>query len=412
MKVLHVFDHFLPLVDGYTIRSSSIVVAQHRLGMQPSVAVSPLQPSKWAAPAHDFLDKIPIRRTVLAGGLKNALLQKRIPVLREITVINSLAQTIDAAAQEFGVELIHAHSPALNGLAAARVAARRKLPFVYEIRAFWEDAAADQGKGSIGSPRYKAVRSLETSVVKRADAVIGIADYILRDVEARGVLRERLFHVPNGVDTTKFVPRSADAELLRKHNPNGEVLFGFIGSFFKFEGVPWVVRALAELRKCVQGFRAVLIGDGEDFAAAKQAIAEAGAADYIFAIGRVPHDDIQRYYSIMDVMLYPRHSIRLTELVTALKPLEALAQSKAVLASGVAAMHELIKPEVTGLLHKPDDIADFCRQAERLIKDASLRKRLGEAGRITMLEEKEWSVVGKRYENIYQRALQHARSKA
>ena len=104
------------------------------------------------------------------------------------------------------------------------------------------------------------------------------------------------------------------------------------------------------------------------------AIKDAGAQDYVKAIGQVPHDQVQSYYSLMDILVYPRRSVRLTELTTPLKPLEAMAQGKAILASDVGGIREIVEPEVPCLLFGPDDIEDFCRKAKQLICDERFRQ--------------------------------------
>ena len=115
------------------------------------------------------------------------------------------------------------------------------------------------------------------------------------------------------------------------------------------------------------GFELLIIGSGEEETAIGNAIREYGAAGYVHIIERVPHEEIRRYYSVVDVMVFPRLSVRLTEMVTPLKPLEAMSLKKAVLASNVGGHRELVEHDDTGLLFRPEDVADFCFQAERLI---------------------------------------------
>ena len=73
------------------------------------------------------------------------------------------------------MSIIYAHSPALCGLAGLQAARKRGLPFVYEVRAFWEDAAVDQKRTSVTSLRYRLTRGLESYVAKQADAVSAIS---------------------------------------------------------------------------------------------------------------------------------------------------------------------------------------------------------------------------------------------
>jgi glycogen synthase len=132
------------------------------------------------------------------------------------------------------------------------------------------------------------------------------------------------------------------------------------------------------------------------------AIREAGAQDYVRAVGQVSHDQVERYYSLMDVMVYPRRRIRLTELTTPLKPLEAMAQGKPVLASDVGGIRELVEPEIPCMLFQPDDMDDFCSKAAQLFSSELLRRQVGEAGRQMVLREKDWTVLAQRYRGVYE----------
>src|SRR3546814_11177640 len=91
--------------------------------------------------------------------------------IREWREIGALAARIDALVRDWQPDLLHAHSPVLGGLAALRVGKRLGIPVLYEIRAFWEDAAVGNGTGRAGSARYYLTRSLDTRAVTAADAV-------------------------------------------------------------------------------------------------------------------------------------------------------------------------------------------------------------------------------------------------
>ena len=96
------------------------------------------------------------------------------------------------AADDFRPDVIHAHSPVLDALAALWVARRRKLPLVYEIRAFWEDAAVGNGTGREGSWRYRTTRALESWAVRRADAVAVICEGLKGDLVGRGIRPDKI----------------------------------------------------------------------------------------------------------------------------------------------------------------------------------------------------------------------------
>ena len=407
-RVLHVVDESLPLVSGYAIRTKGITHAQMALGNAPVVLTGPTHQFRDPAAKNTIIDGVPYVRTPTPKRLYRSAIQRRWPVARELAIISLFRRSISRLLDSERFDVVHAHSPVLNGLAALQAARSRKIPFVYEIRAFWEDAAVDQGKTTTRSLRYFATRHLEKHILEKADAIVGIAGGILDDLRSRGVNADKLFHVPNGVDTEKFQPISRDAALSAKLRIGDVPVLGFIGSLFGFEGVSWLVRAAAELHRRGARFKLLIVGHGEDADAVRKAIADQDADNYVLFVGKVPHAEIQNYYSLTDVMVYPRRSIRLTELVTPLKPLEAMAVGRAVLGSSVGGIRELVNDENTGLLFAPENVEDFCRQASRLISDADVRHRLAQKGREAVLKERTWTKNAARYDDVYEFARKAA----
>jgi glycogen(starch) synthase len=404
IRVLHVLDHSLPVLDGYAQRSRSIITEQVALGMKPTVVTSPLHQLDDPSASDTVLENVRYFRTPLNVGLAGRAIQGKWPVLRELAVVRLLRTRIESLLGSEPFDIIHAHSPALCGLAAAQAARSFRIPFVYELRAFWEDGVVDLSKTKRKSLRYSLARQLETRVVRRADAVVGIAQAILQDLKDRGIDPQKLFHVSNGVDTSRFVPRPRDSDLAESLRLNGVPTLGFIGTLFPWEGVVWLVRTAVGLRKKGLAFKVLIVGDGAQAAEVRRAIQENDAAAYISFVGRVPHDQVERYYSVMDLLVYPRLSMRLTEFVTPLKPLEAMALGKAILGSGVGGIRELIDPEVTGVLFKAGDVRDFEAQATRCLMDPEFRNLLGQRARQKVVSDRDWKLIARNYESVYAEA--------
>lgn len=406
LRILHVLDHSWPVIDGYAQRSRSIVAAQTQIGMQPAVLTSSLHELDDPSAIDNTVDGVQYWRTGTGAGLSRRAILGRWPMLREIAVVRLLKKHIERVLDSGQFDLIHAHSPALCGIAAWQAARSRHLPFVYEIRSFWEDAELDPKKSLWKLFRYFLGRNLESFIVRRADATVGIARSVLRDLETRKIPASKLYHVPNGVDVSRFTPRARDSALAAELGLNGVSTMGFIGTLFPWEGVPWLVRAAAELHRTGAPFRLLIVGDGAEASEVRKVIQETGSAGYISFLGRVPNDQVERYYSLMDLLVYPRLSVRITEMVTPLKPLEAMALGKAVLGSNVGGIRELIEPEKTGLLFEPENIRDFCTVTSRLLGQPDLRRALGEEARRRVCTEKDWALLARRYEAVYAAAIQ------
>ena len=399
-SVLHVLDHSWPVLSGYSVRSRNLITSQHRLGYSITALTSPLHQLDDATATDVTLDEVTYARTPLRGGLATSAITKRWPIVREYEVVRLLREQILKMIARDRVQVVYAHSPALCGLAALQAARKAGVPCVYEIRAFWEDAAADRDDKS---PTWRShlTHKLETYVARHADAVAAIAKPMLHDLSSRGIPESKLFHIPNGVNTDRFFPGTRDEALVHDLKLREGLVFGFFGSLYRYEGISWLIRALARLRSAGQKFRLLIIGRGEDESAIREAVRECNAGDYVTIIPHVSYEQIGRYYSVLDVAVYPRRSIRLTELVTPLKPLEAMAMGKPVLASSVGGIRELVDSERTGLLFRPENEEDFCKQAMRMLASPSLRKSLAESGRQFVLRERDWNVLAERYGKIY-----------
>jgi PEP-CTERM/exosortase A-associated glycosyltransferase len=221
-------------------------------------------------------------------------------------------------------EILHAHSPALNAIPALWVGRRFGIPVVYEVRAFWEDAAADHGTSREWGLRYRLTRGLETFALRRADAVTTICEGLRSDMATRGIRPDKVTVIPNAVDTRNSSP--AGSRRPAWHRRADAVVLGFIGSFYAYEGLPLLLEALPRILAVDKRVRVLLVGGGPQNADLERLVAARGLGDKVVFAGRVPHSEVERYYDLVDVLVYPRLSMRLTELVTPLKPLEAMAQ--------------------------------------------------------------------------------------
>ena len=395
MRILHVLDHGLPLQSGYTFRTRAIIKAQLARGWDVAAVTGARYHHD--APAHEAVDGIDFHRTPRA-------LQLPAP-LGEVAEIAAFSRRIAAVAKDFRPDIIHAHSPVLDALAALPVVRRLKLPFLYEIRAFWEDAAVGNGTGREGSARYRATRALESWAVARADAVAVICEGLKQDLIARGVAEDRIMISPNGVDMGMFGdPPARDDALAAELGLDGEVI-GFIGSFYDYEGLDVLIAAMPALIARRPGAQLMLVGGGPMEASLRAQAAASPAAARIRFVGRVPHHEVERYYSLVDVLAYPRKRMRLTDLVTPLKPLEAMAQGRLVAASDVGGHRELIRDGETGTLFAADDPAAIATALAGLLADRDEWDARRARARAFVERERNWSSNISRYEPVYQRLL-------
>ena len=396
-KVLHVLDHSLPLHSGYTFRTRAILKAQQAAGLDVRGITGLRHLAE--GPDPEEAERILFHRT--PGKASGP------PALREWREIGQLAAAIEALCDDWQPDILHAHSPALCGHAALRVARRRGLPLVYEIRAFWEDAAVSNGTGRERDLKYRLTRALENRVVAGADAVATICHGLKADLVARGSDPARIFISPNGVDLSLFggqAPR--DPALAAELGLSGGPVIGFIGSFYDYEGLDDLIAAMPALIAAQPKARLLLVGGGPCGEALHAQAKSSPAVAAIRFAGRVPHSEVERYYALMDVMAYPRKASRLTELVTPLKPLEAMAQSKLVAASNVGGHRELITDGVSGTLFAPDDPAACASALAALLSQPDSWGARLSAGRAHVALNHDWAVNVNRYLAVYHKLLE------
>ncbi|MBZ6378387.1 glycosyltransferase, exosortase A system-associated [Pacificimonas flava] len=342
MRILHVLDHSLPLHSGYSFRTRALIEEQKRLGWEPILLTSPRH--SLDGPNPETAGGLTFHRSPASGPM---------PLLGEIRATGkAAARLID----RFDPDLVHCHSPVLTFLGARGAARRRNLPIVYEIRAFWEDAAVGNGTGREGDFKFRMTKAMETQACRDADAVGAICQGLLDDLESRGIEPSKMFAVPNAVDLAQFgAPEAADPELAASLGLAGKEVIGFLGSFYDYEGLDDLIAALPSILTERPEARLLLVGGGPREQELKAQAARLGVMDHVVFTGRVPQEEVARYYALVDILAYPRKPMRLTELVTPLKPLEAMAQEKLVVASDVGGHKELIEDGVTGTLFRAGD---------------------------------------------------------
>lgn len=404
MRILHVLDHSLPLHSGYAFRTAAILREQRARGWSTVQLTTPRH-GKFATNP-ESAGGWHFYRTELKPGLLSNL-----PGGGYIDEMRSTARRIRELAIAHDVNVLHAHSPVLNALPAIWAGRSLRLPVVYELRALWEDAAVDHGSTVEGSLRYKVSRAMETYALKRVDHVTTICEGLRKEIVARGICPERVTVVPNAVDTDAFTPQGQpDAALKAKLGlQDASLVLGFAGSFYGYEGLDLLLDAMAQLKAEHPGVKALLVGGGPQDQQLRAHAERLFLKDSVVFTGRVPHSEVQRYYDLIDVLAYPRKRMRLTELVTPLKPLEAMAQGRLFVASDVGGHHELIRDGDTGILFKADDAGALAQAIRRVLAMKDRWPQIRAQARRFVEVERTWSLSVGRYAKIYDALTMPAR---
>lgn len=400
MKILHILDHSVPLHSGYTFRSQNIFKAQKKMGFNPVVLTSPKHEEslKQKAPSNETINDITYYRTGPSP-------QYPIPMASEPVLMHLLYKRILKTAEIEKPDIIHAHSPVLNGIPAIWAARKLKLPMVYEIRAFWEDAAVDHGTYTEGSWRYNLTKYIETLVCRSADHVCILCNGLKQDLVSRSIPERKITPVFNGVDPDQLKPTPPDDEYKKQWRLEGKKVIGFVGSFYRYEGLDLLIEAFSKISQENKNVVLLLVGGGEMKEELERLSVKLHVLDKVVMPGRIPHERIAGVYSMIDILTYPRYSMRLTELVTPLKPLEAMAMGKAIVASDVGGHKELIVNNKTGLLFRAGDAEHLYERVIEILSDDDLKISLQKKGLEWVKKKHTWETTTFVYHKIYNELL-------
>jgi PEP-CTERM/exosortase A-associated glycosyltransferase len=319
--------------------------------------------------------------------------------------MTALARRIREVVEVEKPDILHVHSPVLNALPSLRIGRKIGIPVVYEIRAFWEDAAVDHGAYTENSWKYAVVKFIETWVCRKVDQVAVLCDGLRKDLLNRGIPAEKIAVVRNGVDLDEFKPCGPQERFVQTWGLDGKKIIAFIGSFYRYEGLDCLVDAFARLARRKSNVVLLLVGGGEMEDELKKQIADLQLGSRAIMLGRVSHEHVSGIYSLADVLAYPRYSMRLTELVTPLKPIEAMAMGKALVASDVGGHRELIEQGRNGLLFPAGDVSALVEALEILLDNNTFRQQISERARDWARRKHSWDATTAEYSSLYKNAL-------
>ena len=399
MKALHFVHHSFPVADGYSIRTRYIVQSQQKLGLDPVVVTRPgfLRECPRKLEFREKIDGIPhlhftdtdypLVRAAHRWRKATRYLERRyaVPYYRRVF----------SECKPCSVFHVHMQPDQLQCLLP--LSRRYKVPLIFEIRGIWEDTEVACGHILPDSIRYKKRRDASTQAARDADLVITISEALRNDFVSRGISPDRITVIPNGVDTSLFVPRARDAELAARLELTDRIVFGYISSIRQLEGIDYLVKAMPAILGSIPNGVCLIVGDGDYASQLRALVDKLGLTNKVILTGRVRHKLILAYYSLIDIFVVPRTDARVNHFVTPLKPLEAMSMAKALLVSGVGGLTELVQDGQTGLVFRPEDSADLAAKATLLAQNPELRLRLGDAARRHVVSKLDWTKVIGRY---------------
>lgn len=395
-RVLHIVTNSVPYTrSGYSLRTQHIVRAQRAAGLDPHVVTRPGYPVTVGLPTSldgQVVDGVPHHRLLPAklGPAPDARLTQQVELTAHLV-------------ERLRPSVLHATSHYINGLVALALGERYRLPVVYEVRGFLEETWVSRlGPDAENTDRYRLSRERETECMQRADLVVTLGEVMRDEIAARGIDPEKILVAPNAVDDGFLAP-PPDPAGLRAHlgvRPD-EIVLGTVTSVVPYEGLDTLVNAVRLLKNRGKAVRLLVVGDGVELPALQRQAAELGLAGIATFTGRVPHDHVRDYHAAIDVFVLPRRDDRVCRLVTPLKPIEAMATGRPVVASDLPALREIVQHQKTGALFPADDASALAAAVEPLLSDGALRSSLGSAARAWVAEGRTWASNAQRYRAAY-----------
>jgi glycosyltransferase involved in cell wall biosynthesis len=381
---------------GYTVRTHQIAVAQRQAGLDPHVLTRAGFPV-----AQGHFDAR--RRVRLDGVTYHRLLPSWLPAGPDAAFLATLAGA-GRLVERLRPAILHAASNHVNGQLAVKLRERYGLPVVYEVRGFLEESWRSRARGDVSaSDAYRLARDLETWCMDQADLVVTLGEAMREEIMSRGIPGSKVVVVPNAVPD-EFLGPLPDGTTLRKRlglRP-GDLVPGLVSSLYPHEGVPCFLEATALLRGRGVPVRPLIVGDGPERGNLEHLARRLGLAGVAVFAGRVPVTDVRRYHAVLDLFVIPRTSDRVCQLVTPLKPVEAMAGGLCVVASEVAALREIVEDKATGTLITAQDPVALADCLELLLYSPDVRRELGARAREWVGRERTWSRNAERYRMAYE----------
>lgn len=403
-RVLHLLTNSLPhTASGYAQRSHSILAAQQAAGWDVLAVTRlgyPVQIGKISAKPSDVVDGVRYRRLLPAklAATMDSRLQQQAEELLDIVL-------------EFKPSVLHTTTHYVNALVVRAVARAVGIPWVYEVRGQLADTwASTRGPAAKESERYRLFQEREAEVMRDADLVVTLGGAMKANIVAAGIPEAKVLIAPNAVGGD-FLKEPLDASSARRElglNESGQYI-GTVSSLVAYEGLDCLIEAFVLLAPRLPDLKLLIVGDGVSRPALEVQARQSGYGDRIIFTGRVPREQAVRYHQALDVFVVPRRDLEVTRSVTPLKPVEALACARPVVASRLPALEEIVREGESGLLFRAGDCFEFSNKLGRLLRSEELRTRYGQAGRQSVLKSRTWKANAKAMADAYERLTKESR---
>ena len=376
--------------SGYTLRTHNVAQALARAGWDVALASRPGYPWDRADARETRVKAVPYQVDNVAYHRLRGPSAADTPFA---DYVEQAARSIGRFLEQTQPSVVLAASNYMNAMSALVAARRAGLPFVYSMRGLWEYTAAAKTPGWEGTERFALQRDLETLAASEADRVLALSEGLRREMIERGIDPNKVRLAPNCVDAAAFKPVPKDERLAHRLGLGDRYVLGFLGSLEHYEGLDDLLEATSQLVREGLNLAVLIVGEGSASGHLREEVRRLELGDRVVQIGRIPPGLVAEHYSVVDAAVFPRLPLPVCEIVSPLKPLEAMAMAKPVIGSNVGAVAELIEDGVTGLLFQKGEVRALADTIRGLAADPALGERLGRQARAWVETERSWDLV-------------------
>lgn len=394
MKVLHILYQSLPQISGSSIRSRDLLMSQKEIGLDPVAVTSPFQSS---LKDEEIIYGVRYIRTEVhqnetISDRKKSTIRRIIRFFKIFSFYKNLKQII----RNEKPEILHAHAMFFCGLPAIFLGNKFHLPVVYEVRSLWMLNKKGK-KGAIGLWTEKVLYSIELFVMRRATLVVAINDALKDELVAQKINETKISVIGNAVNTTLI--DSLKQKISGTNLTGPKLNFGYIGTLTPHEGIDLLIEAFAEVNKEFPKSELFIFGGGVEENRIKTL---AKNLENVRFQGAIEPHNVHKAFESIDIIVNPRYKNKLTDSVTPLKPLEAMAYEKIFIGSDVGGIKELITHAFNGYLFDAGSRADLINVMIFALRiDDEKRNLILNNALQYVYNEKSWLKNAGRYKSIY-----------
>lgn len=249
---------------------------------------------------------------------------------------------------------------------------------------------------------------LELALLNHADAVITQSSQLSNYYISKGVSAKKIVTIPNAADIRKFRPRPKKQALINQLNLTDRVVIGWIGAGVSWTGIEVLKEVFRDILKQFPQVSFLMLGSPENMEFFRANFQQNGVAERFVLPGFVPHAEIPQYLSCMDIVLAPYPKLDFFY-ASSMKLFEYMASGKAIVATRIGQIAEVIEEGNNGLLFDPDEPKELFDKLRLLIESPEMREKIGQNAREKAEREWNWNRVAEKMIDVFEQVLQKRR---